>query len=254
MAREYMQHSISELEDLLRKNAQHHQALGDLRAELTLRSTKRAKQLLGEVEALIKGETLFATPPITETVETTLDLDRLLQRRLVVARFGEMDMAGWWNTKGQLGPLGATALRRGFPRTHYFAQARSVFAVAAHRCVEIFDHPNAVTLWRLNEDIEQMFEARWEQWLDTANEWVPFFSTVASLGNRSLLDSLGDLGLADDESLRLCAKLRTSAESRTVQLPKPFAGTEADVGLLALGFSLGSERTPVVPYALRKGS
>ena len=64
----------------------------------------------------------------------SIDLDRLLKLRLVIVRFGEMDLARWWNTKGQLGKLGAAALRRGFPRTHYFAQARSVFAVAAHRC------------------------------------------------------------------------------------------------------------------------
>ena len=58
----------------------------------------------------------------------SIDLDRLLKLRLVVARFGEMDGARWWNTKGQLGRLGAAALRRGFPRTHRFAQARAVFA------------------------------------------------------------------------------------------------------------------------------
>jgi hypothetical protein len=57
----------------------------------------------------------MSTPPI--------DLDRLLKLRLVVARFGEMDIAKWWNTKGQLGRLGTAALRRGFPRTHRFAQA-----------------------------------------------------------------------------------------------------------------------------------
>ena len=37
----------------------------------------------------------------------SIDLDRLLRLRLVVARFGEMDLAKWWNTKGQLGRLGA---------------------------------------------------------------------------------------------------------------------------------------------------
>jgi len=42
-----------------------------------------------------------------------VDLDRLLKLRLVVARFGEMDIAKWWNTGGQLGPVGAIALRRG---------------------------------------------------------------------------------------------------------------------------------------------
>src|SRR4051812_26389568 len=63
-----------------------------------------------------------------------IDLDRLLKLRLLVARFGEMDLAKWWNTMGQLGRFGSAALRRGFPRTHRFAQARAVFAVAAHRC------------------------------------------------------------------------------------------------------------------------
>ena len=70
-----------------------------------------------------------------------------------------MDLARWWNTRGQLGRVGTAAIRRGFPRTHYFAQARSVFAVAAYRCQEIFDPPNSVTLWRLPETIEEEFEA-----------------------------------------------------------------------------------------------
>ena len=107
----------------------------------------------------------MSTPPI--------DLDRLLKLRLIVARFGEMDLAKWWNTKGQLGRLGTAALRRGFPRTHRFAQARSVFAVAAHRCAEVFDPPKSVTLWRLPEALEEEFDARWELWLDHAAEWTP---------------------------------------------------------------------------------
>ena len=57
------------------------------------------------------------------TTETAIDLERLFKLRVAVARFGEMDLARWWNTKGQLGPLGTSALRRGFPRTHRFAQA-----------------------------------------------------------------------------------------------------------------------------------
>jgi len=52
----------------------------------------------------------------TKPAAKPLDLDRLLKLRLVVARFGEMDLAKWWNTKSQLGPLGAAALRRGFAR------------------------------------------------------------------------------------------------------------------------------------------
>lgn len=98
----------------------------------------------------------------------SINLELLLKLRLVVARFGEMDVARWWNTRGQLGRLGTAALRRGFPRTHHFAQARSVFAVAAHRCSEVFDPPHSVTLWRLSESIEEDFDAHWEQWLDHA--------------------------------------------------------------------------------------
>src|SRR5512138_2799795 len=118
--------------------------------------------------------------------ESRLDLDRLLKLRLVVARFGEMDIAKWWNTKGQLGPLGAIALRRGFPRTHYFAQARSVFAVAAHRCAEHFPAPDAVTFWNLGEEIEETFDTRWEHRLDHADDWSAFFVQIADLSGEDL--------------------------------------------------------------------
>ena len=57
----------------------------------------------------MRGDLSMTTPSI--------DLDRLLKLRIIVARFGEMDLARWWNTKGQLGRLGAVAVRRGFPRT-----------------------------------------------------------------------------------------------------------------------------------------
>lgn len=59
-----------------------------------------------------------------------VDLERLLKLRLAVARIGEMDVARWWNTSGQVGSLGAKVLSRGMPRTHRFAQARSVFSQA----------------------------------------------------------------------------------------------------------------------------
>ena len=75
-----------------------------------------------------------------------LDFEHLMKLRLVVARYGEMDLAGWWNTKGMLGRLGGMALKRGFPHTHYFAQARVVFAVARQRCKELFDPPQCITL------------------------------------------------------------------------------------------------------------
>lgn len=177
------------------------------------------------------------------------DLDRLLQLRLVVARFGEMDRARWWNTRGQLSKLGTLTLRRGFPRTHYFAQARSTFAVAAHRCAEVFDPPGSVTLWRLTAAIEEEFEARWEMWLDNANSWTPFFEQLEELPGTNLERQLRSRDLVSDEDLDAYSRLRRSAERQAVPLPAVFGGSMADVALLALGFARGEEGALAVPYA-----
>lgn len=181
-----------------------------------------------------------------------IDLDHLLKLRLVVARFGEMDHASWWNTKGQLGTLGAAALRRGFPRTHHFAQARSVFAVAGHRCAERFDPPDCVTLWRLPEAIEEEFDARWEQWLDDTKSWTPFFQKIETLEGLDLLAVLRDFELLSEPDVDSFAKLRRSAEGRAVPLPGVFRGADDDVSLLALGFARGEPGALAVPY-MRRG-
>jgi hypothetical protein len=127
--------------------------------------------------------------------QATIDFGSLLKLRLVVARFGEMDLARWWNTRGQLGPLGTAALRRGFPRTHYFAQARSVFGVAAHRCREVFNPPESVTLWQLPNAVEEDFESHWERWLDHVADWTPFFQRLEGLQERDLKVALESFGL-----------------------------------------------------------
>lgn len=187
-------------------------------------------------------------------VQTTtgVDLDRLLRLRLLVARQGEMDHAKWWNTRGQLSGLGAAALRRGFPRTHNFAQARSVFAVAAHRCAEVFQPPASVTLWRLTDAIEEEFDARWEHWLDRAGEWAPAFERLQHLPSGALEAVLFAEGLVGTEELEALGRLRRSAEGRAVPLPGVFAGTNPQIALLALGFARGEVGELAVPYA-RKG-
>ena len=181
----------------------------------------------------------------------TLNFDRLLKLRLIVARFGEMDLAKWWNTRGQLGGLGTAAIRRGLPRTHYFAQARSVFAVAAHRCGEIFDPPDSVTLWRLPESIEEEFEAKWEHWLDQAAEWTPFFQGLEGLQEKDLKVALQSFDLITNGESELFSRLRLSAEGRAVPLPGSCTGTDQDVAMLALGFARGEPGSLAVPYAKR---
>lgn len=179
----------------------------------------------------------------------TIDLERLLKLRVIVARYGEMDGARWWNTRGQLGTLGASVLRRGFPRTHWFAQARSVFAVAGERCREVFDPPRSVTLWRLTEDIEEEFDTKWEHWLDHAAEWAPFFEKAAALGDAGLDSVLQSFDLVSSQDLDAFARSRRSPDAPALQLPAAFAGTNDDVGFLALGFARGEPGALVVPYA-----
>jgi hypothetical protein len=180
-----------------------------------------------------------------------IDLDRLLKLRLLVARYGEMDLARWWNTKGQLGRLGAAALRRGFPRTHRYAQARSVFSVAAHRCAEVFNPPGCVTLWRLPDAVEEDFDARWEHWLDSAVEWSPFFEKLEVLQGNDITAVLRAFKVVSDRDLEAYAKLRRSSEGRAVPLSGLFSGSDGDVALLALGFGRGETSALAVPYARR---
>jgi hypothetical protein len=182
-------------------------------------------------------------------VAEAVDLERLFKLRLVIARIGEMDRAQWWNTRGQLGPLGAMALSRGLPRTHHFAQARSVFAVAAHRCDEVFNPPASWTLWRLPREIEERFEARWEHWVDAAADWAPTFRRIADVEGTDVAATLIALGLVSPPDLAALTGLHVSAEGRAVQLPSLFAGTDAELALLALGFSLGRPTGLAVPYA-----
>jgi hypothetical protein len=179
-----------------------------------------------------------------------LNLEQLLKLRAIVARFGELDNARWWNTQSQLGQVGATVLRRGLPRTHRFAQARSVFAVAAHRCDEVFNPPGCVTLWKLPDEVEEAFEARWEHWLDHADDWTDFFDKVGRLRSADLLAVLREFGFADElESIKeRFARTRRTAEGRAVSIDGEFDGADEDVLLLAAGFAKGDIAGLSVPY------
>ena len=177
-----------------------------------------------------------------------VDSGRLLKLRLVVARLGEMDLGRWWNTNGQLGQLGASVLRRGFPRTFRFAQARSVFAVAGHRCREVFDPPGCVTLWDLPAAIEDELDGTWEHWLDRAEEWEPFFQAMEKPSGTDVGPVLRDLGLVGERELEALSRLRRSAEGRAVPLPGVFSGSDEAITLLALGFARGEPGSLAVPY------
>jgi hypothetical protein len=178
-----------------------------------------------------------------------MDHERLLKLRLVIARQGEMDVAGWWNTKGILGRHGSLVLKRGFPSSHYFAQARIAFAVARSRCQELFDPPGCMTLWSLPAEVEDQFEDRWQDWLDQSEQWAPFFEKLAQARSGDLLAELGDFDLIDQTHLEAVGKLRRSAEGRSVPLPGTHRPNDEILTLLAAGFARGEKGNPAIPYA-----
>ena len=184
----------------------------------------------------------------------SIDFDRLLKLRLVVARHGEMDTARWWNTgdtarrTALLGRAGSLLMSRGFPRTHRFVQARLVFEVARARCAEVFDPPGRVTLWNLIPTVEDQFDARWARWLEGREAWGDFFATIDPTP-ADLLETLRTLDLLGDSDLEAVSRLPRSAEGRAVPLPGVHAVTDSLITLLAAGFSRGEPGKLAVPYA-----
>jgi hypothetical protein len=178
-----------------------------------------------------------------------IDLDRLLKLRLVVARHGEMDRAGWWNTNGMLGRYGAIALARGLPRTHRFAQARAVFEVARSRCQELFLAPGSVTLWHLPAGIEDRFDEHWMVWLGDGHSWSSFFDDLAASEGSDLVSELRQRDLLSDLHAETIQTLRRSAEGRAVPLPGEHELDDDLIALLAGGFSKGEKGAPAIPYA-----
>lgn len=180
--------------------------------------------------------------------ETELDYDWLLKLRVAVARCGEMDLARWWNTNKQLGPSGSSVLKRGFPRTHHFAQARSVMAVASHRCEELLSLSDAITLWRLPETLEDRFESLWETWLDHHAEWRSYFEAVAAIRTSDVIAVLTELGLVTSNDIKALRAIKVAPDGRKLNVGKSFIGERRQIALLALGFSVGRVSDPVIPF------
>lgn len=186
------------------------------------------------------------------TTTTKVDLDRSLKCRLIVARFGEMDLGRWWNTT-QLGTDGAQVLKRGFPRTHFFAQARSVFAVASHRSDERLDSlgdvaATSVTLWRLPAELEQEFDTRWEDWLDNAAIWTDLFRRLQKPQD-DLVKTLLNEGAVSEADVDTHARWARRVDGPRVCIATAFSGSVSEIAQLALGFAHGTPGELVVPYA-----
>ena len=183
--------------------------------------------------------------------QADINFDHLLKLRLIIARFGEMERARWWNTDGLLGKHGKMAIARGFPKTHHFVQAKIVFAVAKNRCDELYNPPQSINLWNLSASVENRFEAVWQGWLDQADVWVPFFNDLADMAQDNLTDVIQKFGLINQRQLETLGKMRRSAEGRAVQITQAQAFADDLITLLAAGFAKGEIGKPAIPYILK---
>lgn len=126
--------------------------------------------------------------------------------------------------------------------------------VAANRCGEVFNPPNSVTLWRLPEDVEEAFDARWESWLDDAEAWKSFFQAVEALKSFAVPDALKSLSLIDDADLQSVGNLRADVGGKGVKVGGAFELGRKSLVLLALGFAKSGQKDLVVPYLRLPGA
>ena len=139
-------------------------------------------------------------------------------------------------------------MSRGFPKTHYFAQARLVFEVARARSTERFPAvPGCITLWNLPASIEDEFDAQWAEWLDEGESWAEFFKGL-QVQDGDLLTALRAHDLLDPDHDAKVSGMRRSAEGRSVPIGNHRVDDDT-VTLLAAGFSRGETNKPAIPYA-----
>ena len=177
-----------------------------------------------------------------------IDPAELVKLRLVVARYGEMDGAGWWNIRGVLGATGRSVFSRGFAASHYFAQARVACAVAAARCSQVFAPPGCLTLWNLQARIEDEVTSHWPRWCQAPEEWRPFFEDLAPRAGGDLARHLREMQLIDPATEEALKPLRRSAGGKAVPLPGTGLPDRSTMMLLAAAFAKGEQQKPAVPY------
>jgi len=180
------------------------------------------------------------------------DVRHLMKLRLVVARLGEMDQSRWWNTKGMLANVGALALSRGFSKSHVFARARAVFAVAASRSAEVFDPPDSMTLWCLPVDIEDQLDDAWATWLEDPDPWVLFLHSIEEKLNGNLLGALKDLDLITDNVIDRANRLRRADDLRSVPIKLNGETLSEAISLLASAHCCSEPGKLAVPFVRRE--
>ncbi len=185
-----------------------------------------------------------------------VNFELLFKCRLIIGRFGEKDVADWWNSTGLLSTLGPKVFVRGFPRTEVYARARSILAVASRRSADFFNPADTFSLWSLPAVIEQAFDESLLGWSRESRDWLDLFHDLERM---SLQDSLGqfllDHQVVSKTSLNTATKLKLGPEGKSILLPEIGSISDETISLLTAAFvqiEPGSFRLPIV--SLRRGA
>ena len=167
-----------------------------------------------------------------------------------VARYGEADGMGWWNSNLWQAGRGLRVLGRGLPRTAPVAQVGVCSAVASCRCGAVPLPPRAVTLWRLPPSVANEVDTERQRWLvDGVPEAVRGLELIEP--QTTPLDQLMvGVGLVPED---LVARVRREAAPPGATTLELSAGSYPGADLyraLAVAFMHGRRRELVVPYAL----
>jgi hypothetical protein len=176
-----------------------------------------------------------------------IDLERLFRLRAAVGRFGEMDAAGWWNTRELLGVRGAAVYKRGLPETHFLARVRVVTAVAAERSRTVYPATGVATLWSLPPALERSLSFQERTWATNGSrdEWTEFAAALG-LPSGDLTAWLSDLGLIEEGVPEKASRIAPDQGGRGIPIPGPI--TDEAIQLLALGHARGAPKNLLVPF------
>jgi hypothetical protein len=182
-----------------------------------------------------------------------LNPEILFKCRLIVGRYGEMDIARWWNTTGILSTLGSKVASRGLPRTEFYGRARVLFAVASQRTREYFSPPQCFTLWSLPPSVENTLDEAVIRWAHEGRSWPVIENAHAGLKLGGIDQALQSVDIAPAQIRSSVAKLKAGPEGKSIRLAEISRITDETVALLAAAFSRSKPVALILPVVPVKG-
>jgi hypothetical protein len=180
-------------------------------------------------------------------VTISLNLDLLFRCRLIVGRYGEMDISRWWNTSGVLSDLGSKVAARGMPRTEFYGRARLLSAVASYRTREYFSPPGSSSLWLMPPSVEQALDEAMIGWAHESRSWPDVLVLLEYLKEKGLSQTLKNAGILTDATLDTVSNLKLGPDGKSVRLSDVISLTDETIRVLAGAFVHSKPGALLVP-------